>query len=97
MPVLPSERQRGITLEYYTKEECKAALRSVSAAIDESEETLVSDARLESMLAEFFSAIRFGYGKCEILQGKRRQPHPYNATDVIADIDAGLDGMPEGE
>ena len=84
-------------MEYYTKEECKAALRSVSAAIDESEETLVSDARLESMLAEFFSAIRFGYGECEILQGKRRQYAHSNATDVIADIDAGLDDMPEGE
>ncbi len=84
-------------MEYYTKEECKAALRSVSAAIDESEETFVSDARLESMLSKFFSAIRFGYGGREILHGKRRQPNPYNATDVIADIDAGLDDMPEGE
>ena len=65
-PVLPSEQQRGITLEYYTKEECKAALRSVSAAIDECEETIVSGARLESMLSELLTAIRFGCGGREI-------------------------------
>ena len=74
-------------MEYYTKEECKAALRSVSAAIDESEETFVSGARLESMLSELLTAIRFGCGGREILRGKRRQYVHSNATDVIADID----------
>ena len=84
-------------MEYYTKEECKAALRSVSAAIDECEETIVSGARLESMLSELLTAIRFGCGGREILRGKRRQYVHSNATDVIADTDAGLDDMPEGE